>query len=56
MEMTVEPVAKGMALGVEIGIEVVHHFAFPLYIVQHVFIADDPSVQALMGAEFAEGR
>ena len=39
MEVTVEPVAEGMALGVEIGIEVVHDFTLAFHIVQQVFVA-----------------
>lgn len=54
MEVTVEPVAEWVALGVEVGIEVIHHFALPLYIVEQVFIAHRPGVQTMMETEFAE--
>ena len=44
VEVAVKPEAEGMALGVEIGIEVVHDFTLALHIVQQVFIAYRPGV------------
>ena len=44
VKMTIEPMAEGVVLGIEIGIEVVHHLALSFYIVQQVFIAYRPGV------------
>ena len=48
VEVAVEPMAKRVAFGIEIGIEVVHHLSLAFYIVQQVFITYRPGVQALM--------
>ena len=48
VKVTVEPMAKRMAFGIEISIEVVHHLALAFYIVHQVFITYRPGVQALM--------
>ena len=48
VKVAVEPMAEGVVLGIEIGIEVVHHLSLAFYIVQQVFITYRPGVQALM--------
>ena len=48
MKVAVKPIADGMALGVEISVEVVHHLALAFYIVQQVFVTYCPGMQALM--------
>lgn len=54
VKVAVEPMAEGMAPGIKIGIEVVHHLSLAFYIVQQVFISYRPGLQALMGRQFAE--
>ena len=54
VKMTIEPIVEGMAFGIEIGVEVVHHLALALYIIQQVFITYCPGVQTLMGGQLAE--
>ena len=54
VKVTVEPIAKGVIFGIEISVEVIHYLALAFYIVQQVFITYRPSVQSLMGRQFAE--
>ena len=44
MKVTVEPITEGMAFGVEISVEVVHHLSFAFHIVQQVFITYRPGL------------
>ena len=44
MEMSVEPMAEGMALEVKMGMEVVHYLALMLDIAQQVFVLHGPVV------------
>ena len=54
MEVTVEPVTQGVVLGVEIGVEVVHHLALVFYVFQQILVMHAPILQALMRGEFTE--
>ena len=48
VKVTVEPMAKRMAFGIEISIEVFHHLALAFHVIQQVFITYCPGLQALM--------
>ena len=54
VKVAIKPLPEGMAFGVEIGVEVVHHFALAFYIVQQIFVTYRTGLQTLMGGQLAE--